>query len=215
VTNGVSFTPSTPGINPYTVVGTDANGCIGTAQVNITVLPLPVAIFTADVLTGQIVLNVNFTNSSSNATSYAWDFGNGLTQNTTDLSSVSTQYANEGVYTVNLTASNGFCFDTETLTITAGPIPPLEVEVPNVFTPNDDDSNEGYFVWTKNAASIDAIILNRWGNTMVVIDDLAYKWDGKTSNGKDAADGVYFIKYTVKGLDGTEVSGHTFFHLIR
>jgi hypothetical protein len=50
---------------------------------------------------------------------------------------------------------------------------------------------------------------------MVVIDDLAYKWDGETSNGKDAADGVYFIKYTVKGLDGTEVSGHTFFHLIR
>jgi gliding motility-associated-like protein len=84
-----------------------------------------------------------------------------------------------------------------------------------VFTPNTDGSNEGYFVWTKNAASINAVILNRWGNTMVVIDDLNYKWDGKTPDGKEAGDGVYFLKYEVKGIDGTEVSGHTFFHLIR
>ena len=67
----------------------------------------------------------------------------------------------------------------------------------------------------KNAASIEAIIVNRWGNTMVVIDDLAYQWDGKTPDGKEASEGVYFLKYKVIGLDGTEVTGHTFFHLVR
>jgi gliding motility-associated-like protein len=213
VTDGVSFTPSST--TTYTVTGTDANGCSGTGQVTVTVVPVPNAVFTADVMTGQIVLNVNFTNSSTNATSYVWDFGNGSNQSTNNQNPVSTQYVNEGVYTVTLIASNGLCDDTETLTITAGPIPPLEVEVPNVFTPNTDGSNEGYFVWTKNAASIEAIIVNRWGNTMVVIDDLAYQWDGKTPDGKEASEGVYFLKYNVIGLDGTEVTGHTFFHLVR
>jgi gliding motility-associated-like protein len=91
----------------------------------------------------------------------------------------------------------------------------LEVDVPNVFTPNNDGNNEGYSIWTKNAASIEAVIVNRWGNTMVEIDDLSYQWDGKTQSGADASSGVYFIKYKVTGLDGTEVSGHTFFHLVR
>jgi methionine-rich copper-binding protein CopC len=50
---------------------------------------------------------------------------------------------------------------------------------------------------------------------MVVIDDLAYQWDGKTPDGKEASEGVYFLKYNVIGLDGTEVTGHTFFHLVR
>ncbi len=50
---------------------------------------------------------------------------------------------------------------------------------------------------------------------MVIIDDLNYQWDGKTTSGDEASSGVYFLKYKVIGLDGTEVSGHTFFHLIR
>jgi methionine-rich copper-binding protein CopC len=50
---------------------------------------------------------------------------------------------------------------------------------------------------------------------MVEIDDLLYQWDGNTPSGAEASEGVYFIKYKVIGLDGTEVSGHTFFHLIR
>jgi gliding motility-associated-like protein len=207
----VSLTSTTT----YTITGTDANGCSGTGQVTVTVVPVPNAVFSADVLMGQVVLNVNFTNSSTNATSYVWDFGNGSNQLTNNQNPVSTQYVNEGVYTVMLVASNGLCNDSETLVITAGPIPPLEVEVPNVFTPNTDGSNEGYFVWTKNAATIDAVIVNRWGNTMVVIDDLNYKWDGKTTGGAEASEGVYFLKYKVTGLDGTEVTGHTFFQLIR
>ena len=39
-------------------------------------------------------------------------------------------------------------------------------------------------------------------------------WDG-TSNGKDATDGVYFIKYRIVGPNDIEEIGHTFFHLIR
>jgi hypothetical protein len=40
-------------------------------------------------------------------------------------------------------------------------------------------------------------------------------WDGKTRNGTDALEGVYFMKYRLTGLNNTEEIGHTFFHLKR
>jgi gliding motility-associated-like protein len=199
----------------YQVIVTDANGCQDTNQVTTVILPLPIASATPSPNTGGAPLPVVFTNQSQNATTYSWDFGDGNTGSTSDFSAISNTYLSAGTYYVELTASNGFCEDYWYDSIVVIPVLPVEVEVPNVFTPNSDGNNEGYFVWTKNAASIDAVIVNRWGNVMVKIDNLTYQWDGKTLNGTDATAGVYFIKYTVIGLDGSETKGHTFFHLIR
>lgn len=199
----------------YQVIVTDANGCQDTNQVTTVILALPIASATPSPNTGGAPLLVVFTNQSQNATTYSWDFGDGNTGTSLDLSSVNNTYLTAGTYYVVLTASNEFCDDTWTDSIVVIPVLPVEVEVPNVFTPNSDGNNEGYFVWTKNAASIDAVIVNRWGNIMVNIDNLTYQWDGKTVNGTEATAGVYFIKYKVIGLDGSEVKGHTFFHLIR
>jgi gliding motility-associated-like protein len=211
--------------NPYTYIPSssqteqlivmDANGCSSTEQVLTTVLALPIANGSATPTTGGLPLTVTIANQSQNATSYSWDFGNGLNSQTSDLNSVNTTYQNGGNYIIELIASNGFCQDSWYDTIVIVPVLPLELDIPNVFTPNGNGDNEGYFVWTKNAASIDAIIVNRWGNTMVKIDDLNYQWDGKTLDGNEAEEGIYFLKYKVIGLDGKEVSGHTFFHLIR
>jgi gliding motility-associated-like protein len=216
--NGVNQNPLTYSANATQteqLIVTDANGCTGAAQVITTVLPLPIAGATATPSTGGMPLQVTVSNQSQNSTIYDWNFGNGSTNQTSDLSNVSTIYTIDGTFIIELIASNGLCQDYWYDTIVVIPVLPLEVDVPNVFTPNADGNNEGYSVWTKNAASIEAVIVNRWGNTMVVIDDLNYKWDGKTENGSDASPGVYFLKYKVVGLDGTEVSGHTFFHLIR
>jgi gliding motility-associated-like protein len=216
--NGVNQNPLTYSANATQteqLIVTDANGCTGAAQVITTVLPLPIASATSTPSTGGMPLQVTVSNQSQNSTIYDWNFGNGSTNQTSDLSNVSTTYTIDGTFIIELIASNGLCQDYWYDTIVVIPVLPLEVDVPNVFTPNADGNNEGYSVWTKNAASIEAVIVNRWGNTMVVIDDLNYKWDGKTENGSDASPGVYFLKYKVVGLDGTEVSGHTFFHLIR
>jgi gliding motility-associated-like protein len=216
--NGVNQNPLTYLANANQteqLIVTDANGCTSATQVITTVLPLPIASATATPSTGGMPLQVTVSNQSQNSTIYDWNFGNGSTNQTSDLSNVSTTYTIDGTFIIELIASNGLCQDYWYDTIVVIPVLPLEVDVPNVFTPNADGNNEGYSVWTKNAASIEAVIVNRWGNTMVVIDDLNYKWDGKTENGSDASPGVYFLKYKVVGLDGTEVSGHTFFHLIR
>ena len=62
----------------------------------------------------------NFTNSSTNATSYNWDFGDG--NNSTDANPSNT-YAGDGVYTVTLTATNecGSVQSSQTVTIVTAP----------------------------------------------------------------------------------------------
>jgi gliding motility-associated-like protein len=91
----------------------------------------------------------------------------------------------------------------------------LKVEVPNVFSPNGDDINEGYSLIVSNAKSIEAFIIDRWGNKIFEITDLNSKWDGKNPAGADAMEGVYFIKYKVIGFDNQRKEGHSFFHLKR
>jgi methionine-rich copper-binding protein CopC len=50
---------------------------------------------------------------------------------------------------------------------------------------------------------------------MVELNSPNSTWDGKISNGTDASEGVYFIKYRIVGPDGSEKIGQTFFHLVR
>ena len=70
VTNGTAFTPTAT--TTYTVTGTDANGCIATDQLVVTVNTLPTVSAGADqaVCDGGAV-----TLSGSGATTYAWDNG--------------------------------------------------------------------------------------------------------------------------------------------
>jgi len=60
-------------------------------------------------------LNVSFSNTSTSATSYAWNFGD---SGTSTLANPTHTYAAPGTYTVTLTASNAYCNATTTQTIT-------------------------------------------------------------------------------------------------
>tara|TARA_R110000868_G_scaffold243770_5_gene499805 strand:+ start:2775 stop:5048 length:2274 start_codon:yes stop_codon:yes gene_type:complete len=73
----------------------------------------PIVDFTADVTFGCIPLSVNFTNLTVNASSYYWDFGNGITST---LVNPSANFINAGGYTVSLyaTGSNGSSHTTKT-----------------------------------------------------------------------------------------------------
>jgi PKD repeat protein len=72
---------------------------------------LPVADFTSNI-TGLLV---DFTNQSTSATTFAWDFGDG---NTSNLLNPSHLYANAGTFTVTLTASSDCGSDQTTATVT-------------------------------------------------------------------------------------------------
>ncbi len=213
---GINGQPFTPGVGStvYTVSGTDANGCVNTDNVTVNVMPYPSASASADVTTGNPGQVVTFDNFSTNSTAYNWDFGNGATASVTNLNSQTATYNSVGSYLMVLTASNGLCSDTAMIQIDIVPFPAPLIHVPNVFTPNGDQSNDEFFISTQFASGIEVIILNRWGNVVHEITTLNGVWDGDV-NGKHADDGVYFFKYTVTGLNGEEIVGHGNITLIR
>lgn len=97
------------------------------------------------------------------------------------------------------------------------------VIAPNVITPNDDNTND-YFI-IKNIDDYDRVsiqILNRWGNLIYENEDYQNDWNGKTMNGNDLSEGVYFYivrpeseKYEYDDADKTIFTLHGFFHIIR
>jgi len=217
-------------------------GCFLYDSAQITPLNPPVAELTASIVSGCEPIVVTFTNTSQNATTYYWNFGNGQTATVTDLSSQTQTFSDANMAsnttTVQLIASQGVCNDTATVTISISvcgcndplalnynplatvsdgscqyPIPPTPtVEVYNVFTPNGE--NPLFFLTTTNTEKVELVILNRWGNVVFEQTSPNPTWNGEI-NGVDAADGVYFYKYTVTGISGELLEGHGFVQLIR
>lgn len=67
---------------------------------------VPTAIFTATPRTGAAPLDVVFYNTSINADTYIWEFGDGQVLTTTSLLTLTHTYSQTGVYTVTLTAES-------------------------------------------------------------------------------------------------------------
>lgn len=78
--------------------------------------------FTANKTQGCSPLQISFTNGSSGAVSYLWDFGNG---NTSNIANPVTTFVTPGIYTVKLTAKDlggGESVTTQVITVFSNPI---------------------------------------------------------------------------------------------
>jgi len=80
------------------------------------------------------------------------------------------------------------------------------MEVPNVFTPNGDKSNDIFRLRGSSLKEIYIIIFDRWGNKVyeVASDTGNFAWDGNNQAGKPCSDGVYFYIIKAKGEDAKE-----------
>ncbi len=214
VTNGQQFSPSL-GSTTYTLTGTDANGCTNTDHVTISVLNLPIAAISSNVTSGEVPLTVVFYNSSMNSSNYSWNFGNGQTSNASTNSEQSTVYQNIGDYYVIMIASNGICQDADTILIRVLPLLPPWINIPNVFSPNNDGSNDVFFLTGENIVTIEFMIFNRWGEFLHQLNGMNEFWNGTTKNGNEAVDGVYFYKYKATGISGEVLEGQGNITLIR
>lgn len=82
-------------------------------------------------------------------------------------------------------------------------------ELPNTFTPNNDNSND-FFKPLKNrfVQSIEFAVFNRWGNLVFETTDPNINWNGTNSKTKkDLLNGVYFYTCAVNQKD---ISGEEF-----
>ena len=118
-----------PGMYTYSVTVTDANGCTGTANVDITIYVLPTVTATAatDFCGDQpIILNATGVQGGASITGYSWSGPNSFTSNLEDPTILPTDAAHPGTgmhtYSVTITDGNG-CTSTATVDITVNANP--------------------------------------------------------------------------------------------
>jgi hypothetical protein len=121
VSNGVSFIPTTT--QTYTVTGTNGNGCAGTDDVTITVVPAPLAQITpAGPLTlcpgGSIILSTGI------ASTYQWRLNGSNILNATQQNYTATA---AGSYTVKVTNANGCSVISAAVQVNLGTTPTASI----------------------------------------------------------------------------------------
>lgn len=84
---------------------------------------------------------------------------------------------------------------------------PVEIFIPNIFTPNNDNTNDLFEPKITGVSDYNVSIYNRWGNKIYELNKDRPIWDGK-----EASDGVYFYVFESKTYDIYEQG---FFQLIR
>jgi gliding motility-associated-like protein len=197
------------GAGTYTVQVTDANGCTFTdsiqvgepLQVTAAFITSPSIPATLDVLNAQML----FTNNSTNATTYLWEFGDGATspdQNPTYT------YTAVGEYCVTLTAmdDNG-CTDTAQACFVS--VINFEIVIPNTFTPNGDGTNDFFeIVGIGQYPNNRLEVFNRWGNLIYEKDQYNNDWNGTNiKSGEPLPDGGYFYIFYPNQEDEENVAG--------
>lgn len=191
-----------PGAGSYTtsLIVQSAQGCIDTVTHVVGVLPGPAADFTADDFTANQNQVVNFSDQSSGAVSWLWNFGDGSSDSTSTLQNPTHVWTEGGFYDVCLyvTDTNG-CTDTVCKTEIIS-MPP---SVPSGFSPNGDGVNDILYVYGGPFKELHFKIFNNWGEVIFESTEQSVGWDGKR-NGIDQPIGVYVYVVTGVTEDGQD-----------
>lgn len=183
---------------------TSGFGCSNDTVVSVNILPGPDAAFTANPPSGNLLVDIQFTDESSPNGAplefWDWSFGDG---DTSDMQNPSHPYQNEGQYDVMLIVTDtAGCVDTAIVVVPIyhGP------QVPSAFSPNGDNNNDWLMVLGGNFKEVNFKIYNNWGQVIFETNDpSSLGWDGKY-NGVDQPVGVYVYVAVVKTYDDEEHS---------
>ena len=187
------------------------NGCSSISLTAVTAIVHDVtASFTATPDFGNAPLTVDYTNTSTGVTAgdnIFWDFGDGNTASTFDATH---DFLNPGTYvtTLTVTTADGLCTDSFTWTIIVEE--GYSIEVPNVFSPNLDGTNDFFNVIGTGVETINIDVFNRWGQLLATWGTVHGGWDGYSSAGVKVPDGTYYYLIVTTDAQGEqyEYTGH-------
>jgi len=206
--NGQTIT--TAGTYSATVLG--SNGCDSIVTLEMTIYPIP----EAPILINNSPLDcpgdfLNLTAVPVANGSFSWTGPNNFTSLSQDTL-FSAYPINMGIYSATVTV-NGCVSSSASIPVTITNIFSFEDFVfPNVITPDTDGINDkldiqSYFF---TCFEFELFIYNRWGNLVFSHKFDEDPFEGKTADGTELSDGVYFYKLV---FDEGSKSG--FFHIVR
>jgi gliding motility-associated-like protein len=208
--NGASLTSTFTNAGCYDIQLTisNAQGCVATSSEPdfVCVEANPIAAFTPNpTLFTDNSQNVIFSNSSTGAETYVWDFGDLSTSTETNPSHYYTNIQGGIIITLTATSELG-CIDEATYIIN------FQEEtifyVPNSFTPDQDEFNQTWgpvFTQGFDPYNFDLYLFNRWGELIWESHDATAQWDG-SYGGKalHCPDGIYTWKIAYKPKETDE-----------
>ena len=118
----------------------------------------------------------------------------------------------DGIYWLEVTNICGLAIDSIEITTELC----LSIlEMPNVFTPNNDGTND-LFIPSNivDVEDVNIVITNRWGQVVYQNNDVLTGWNGKF-RGNDCEEGTYFWLVNYKTAKGEDRSIHGFVNLQR
>lgn len=210
----LSHTYENAGCYDIHVVITTYDGCITEATFNdfICVWELPIAEFEYTPEEPDVIDNVvQFENLSEFASTYEWDFGDGVTGFDFEPDHAYPEIGN-GLYQVRLIAiTDKGCRDTAYQYVLINEV--IQYFIPNTFTPDGDNFNENFkpiFSSIFIPQDFHFVIYNRWGEVVWESYDYTAGWNG-TYGDVLVQDGVYVWQLTFRenGSDKKyEENGH-------
>jgi len=183
-----SITVSPDEVSEYSVIVTNANCELSSYDtVIVSLYEAPFALIGADSL-GLLENEMTFSDISGDGSiiGWDWDFGDG---NYDDVQNPEHTFSTEEEFTVILTVENEFgCTDTDTIVVEVIQV----IDIPNVFTPNDDGINDEVAIRNNGVSDYEITIYNRWGIMMHHDVSGEIFWDGRTPAGAEAKAGTYY-----------------------